>query len=717
MFQFAKYNLLIPFQYDSEQNYKLSEDRIAYDKEDIKSCSEKGEFDSKIWFQNCFRIKPIEANYQMAGSPLLLDNRYKITRIELDCTVRHILGLSKNEKTTYTMEKSKINFTIPKIRLLFTRNKIGFIHIEIMASDLNEVESRKFGYALSKITGNQPLMSYQKKLSKDESETVKISFKQLIENIVNLQKYVPISLYENRVMTYMQITVVGFCENEDKLKYFDSLQALSQRPSTKDIDESQIYWGREEYISRFVGDKTVCIYGDTNSCGEENIDFLTNVGNGLIKTATENYTTIFAFLISLRLLLAHLMSENDFRYLLEVPMNLSDEDNIRNFFQKCTWDRGWNLKEQLKKKLDSFNAEQVRKDIEAQGRELKEHGKTLKVLSGDIESVRKDVEYITDFVKTEISDFLKREKVLFNQVQNKDNDESIGLFVKKTSEHIDQRLTSMGDSDIDVERQKLTDLFGDKWQYIMKTSQTSLISSAVLLHRCSNIVTPDFDWSGVCICCTAALESELKRVFFDGLLDFMAGKYGEPSNKNADEIYKFWPDALLSVPKYQFFKRTGWRLKRVEHFTMGKLPFLFGETGKLSEKTIERQNQLEQSELMRTRMTEYLSTVVLDYYREIPFEAFYVGERKRDRFTSQAGCFVWKCEQIRNKYRNKAAHVNVMTEQEAELCYQSIITKQDTYTYNAEVAGAILELFSKIDGSKLKKSLNGNSQKFNAELL
>lgn len=398
-------------------------------------------------------------------------------------------------------------------------------------------------------------------------------------------------------------------------------------------------------------------------------------------------------------------------------MNLSDEDNIRNFFQKCTWDRGWNLKEQLKKKLDSFNAEQVRKDIEAQGRELKEHGKTLKVLSGDIESVRKDVEYITDFVKTEISDFLKREKVLFNQVQNKDNDESIGLFVKKTSEHIDQRLTSMGDSDIDVERQKLTDLFGDKWQYIMKTSQTSLISSAVLLHRCSNIVTPDFDWSGVCICCTAALESELKRVFFDGLLDFMAGKYGEPSNKNADEIYKFWPDALLSVPKYQFFKRTGGRLKRVEHFTMGKLPFLFGETGKLSEKTIERQNQLEQSELMRTRMTEYLSTVVLDYYREIPFEAFYIGESKRDRFTSQAGCFVWKCEQIRNKYRNKAAHVNVMTEQEAELCYQSIITKQDTYTYNAEVAGAILELFSKIDGSKLKKLLNGNGKKFNAELL
>ena len=137
---------------------------------------------------------------------------------------------------------------------------------------------------------------------------------------------------------------------------------------------------------------------------------------------------------------------------------------------------------------------------------------------------------------------------------------------------------------------------------------------------------------------------------------------------------------------------------------MGNLPFLFGETGKLSQKSFIRKKQLAQSELMRKRMTEYLSTIVLDYYKEIPFEAFYVGENTNDRFTKQSGCFVWKCEQIRNKYRNKAAHVNVMTEQEASSCYQSIITKRDTYTYNAEIAGAILELFSKIDGSKLRKA-------------
>ena len=396
-------------------------------------------------------------------------------------------------------------------------------------------------------------------------------------------------------------------------------------------------------------------------------------------------------MISLRLLLENsTMGKDDFKYLLDAPMNLSEEDNIREFFEKCIWNNGWNLEtqiENLRKKVQIFDIEKIQRDAEEHGRELKQQGETLKKMSDDVASVRKDVGFIADFIRTELSSFLKREKELFNQSQGKDDDDSIGAFVKKTSGHIDQKLANAGDNDIDQERKKFAALFGDKWQYVMKTSQTSLISSAVLLSRCSDITAPDFDWSGVCICCTAALEAELKRVFFDGLLDFMVAKYGEPCNENANDIYANWPDALLSIPKYQFSSGTDGRLKRADHFTMGNLPFLFGETGKLSTKEYIRKNQLAQSELMRKRMTEYLSTIVLDYFKEIPFEAFYIGESTGDRFTNQVGCFVWKCEQIRNKYRNKAAHVNVMTEQEAASCYQSIITKRDTYTYNAEIAG------------------------------
>ena len=694
MFQIVKYNLLIPFLYDSEQKYKLSEDKIDLNKEVINECISKGDFASKIWFQRCFRSKPLERNYQMSGSPLLIDERYKMTRVDLDSVVRNRIGLHKNENVNYRLERDDITFLIPKIRLLFTNNRIGFIQMEMLANNLDEVTSRKMGYTLSKVTGNNPQISYRKKISKDESENITISLKQLIENIVNLQSYVPINLYGNRISTYMQISVIGSCAN--KLKYFDSLQALSQRPSTKDIDESKIYLGREPYISRFVGDRTVCIYGDTNICGIENMSFLTNIGNGLIKTATENYTTIYAFLISLRLLLANSsMKKADFMYLLDAPINLSEEDNIREFFEKCIWNDGWALEtqiENLRKKKQFLDFEKAQEDLE----ELKR----------DSASVRKDVSFIVNFIKTELSSLLKREKAIFNQSQGKDNDGSIGAFVKKTSEHIDQKLMDSGDSDIEQVRKNFATLFGDKWQYIMKTSQTSIISSAVLLNKCSNITVPDFDWSCVCICCTAALEAELKRVFFDGLLDFMVVNYGEPCNESANDIYINWPEALLSIPKYQFSRGSDWKLKRVEHFTMGNLPFLFGETGKLSPKEYIRKNQLAQSELIKKRMTEYLSTIILDYYKENPFKAFYIGESTGDRFINQVGCFVWKCEQIRNNYRNKAAHVNIMTKQEAASCYQSIITKRDTYTYSAEVAGTILELFNKIDGSKLNKSLH-----------
>ena len=83
MFQSVKYNLLIPFQYDSEQNDKLPEDRCDMCKEKVEVCREKG-MDSKIWFQKCFRMKPLENNEQKKGSPLLEDDRYKIIRMELE---------------------------------------------------------------------------------------------------------------------------------------------------------------------------------------------------------------------------------------------------------------------------------------------------------------------------------------------------------------------------------------------------------------------------------------------------------------------------------------------------------------------------------------------------------------------------------------------------------------------------------------------------------
>lgn len=155
--------------------------------------------------------------------------------------------------------------------------------------------------------------------------------KEIVKRIIDIQSYITVSLYEDRAFPYFQITMIGSCDG-NKMKFFDSIQALSKRGSVKEIPENAIYNGREDYISRFAGNRMVGIYGDTSLCENSDLKFLTDIGNGLIKTATENYTTVYAFLISLRLLLNDSsFTEADYEYLIEAPMNLSDEDNIREF--------------------------------------------------------------------------------------------------------------------------------------------------------------------------------------------------------------------------------------------------------------------------------------------------------------------------------------------------------------------------------------------------
>ena len=95
-------------------------------------------------------------------------------------------------------------------------------------------------------------------------------------------------------------------------------------------------------------------------------------------------------------------------------------------------------------------------------------------------------------------------------------------------------------------------LFGERWNCLLASSQTSLVSAGALLKRCADINTPDFDFSGICICATAALEAELKRVFFDGLLEYMISSYGNPDSADANEIYSKidqMPESIQDVVK------------------------------------------------------------------------------------------------------------------------------------------------------------------------
>ena len=132
-------------------------------------------------------------------------------------------------------------------------------------------------------------------------------------------------------MQYTKERCNGDCDANDKLTFFDSIQSLSKRASAREINDSHLYVGKEPYIYRVAGDRTFCIYGDTLNCiDDDNLRFITDSKNGLIKSATENYTTVYAFLLSLQLLVVkNDIEDEDIEYLINSPSRLSNEDNIR----------------------------------------------------------------------------------------------------------------------------------------------------------------------------------------------------------------------------------------------------------------------------------------------------------------------------------------------------------------------------------------------------
>lgn len=80
------------------------------------------------------------------------------------------------------------------------------------------------------------------------------------------------------------------------------------------------------------------------------------------------------------------------------------------------------------------------------------------------------------------------------------------------------------------------------------------MSAGVLWKSCASITKDNFDFSGVCISATSALESELKRVFYTGFQNFLEARYGKPDTNNWKYTFANWPEKLLSCTQYDFKK-------------------------------------------------------------------------------------------------------------------------------------------------------------------
>jgi hypothetical protein len=685
-------NLLIPFSFKTEDWDKIDNCKKPPSKEIIEDIKRNVLYDSEEWFSFCFKNLPVHETFQLKGSPLICNAAGNLVkRIEFNQPVRAMLGLHPRENRLCTLKREQIDFKFGKIRLLFFKFGLGMVHLEIESCDLSTDELLNFSEQLAAIQKDVKF-SYENKVSRDSTETIERSIKQVIEKVLSVQNYIKLSPYKKETFgrAYIQEYLVGNIDQSISPHFFEMLrnQRRCNMRSATEVDSCYSY-KPFEYITWIAGEKTLVCYSDMNVCGDDNRTFLTEPG-GLAKSINLNYITLYAYLIVIQSLLknAEVTKEKELADLLHnLPIeNLSDEVHINELFDVYINRNLWKLSSRID---EVWN--------ECQSCLLSEQ---MDHVSKTTDHIAKQVDYIVSFTNNELKSFLDEERRKLQKIKDANSEAQVGEFINHTATYIDEKIGLSGDEIIKEKRKNLSRLFGERWQYLLSSSQTSLVSAGTLLTRCSDINIPNFDYSGICICATAALEAELKRVFFVGLLDYMVNHYGKPGKVDANKIYEYWPDVLLTVPKYKYVKKS--KLQKVNHFTMGDLPFLFGETRKLSNSSSIRKDQLKQAEMMKARMSEYLSTIVLDYYKEIPYEAFYVENKSENQITCKSGCFVWKCEQIRDDYRNKAAHVNVMTKQEASGCYQSIITKPDIYEYNAEIAGAILELFSKIDGNKLR---------------
>lgn len=298
------------------------------------------------------------------------------------------------------------------------------------------------------------------------------------------------------------------------------------------------------------------------------------------------------------------------------------------------------------------------------------------------------LDQLLNFIENDLSSVITaaRKKI---QTCPEDDDTAVADFIESTATYINQTMASP-DALVEQETRQLQLLFGKSWDRLLATSRTSLVSAGVLWKSCASITKDNFDFSGVCISATSALESELKRVFYTGFQNFLEARYGKPDTNNWKYTFANWPEKLLSCTQYDFKKslykysrgNQKWKptIEKGSSFTMGVLPFIFGKPEKFRNPDQER--------LLHTLLMEYLSTIVEEAYVNNPLEAFY---KQKDK-----GCFVEKSECVRKDYRNKAAYVDVVSRDQAEGCYQQVIGKMDAYEYTSDVTGLIMELYDRL---------------------
>ena len=245
-------------------------------------------------------------------------------------------------------------------------------------------------------------------------------------------------------------------------------------------------------------------------------------------------------------------------------------------------------------------------------------------VSEEIDKLSRKIEDLTNFVTNEMQKKIEADRNTFKTTPNFSEDENlISQFITQVSNYISNIAKQQGGL-IDDQRNFLSERFGTRWSKLDETSRASLVSAAVIWKRCEDIIDDRFDYSGVCISVTSALEFELRKIFFKGFKSYIIKKYGKPNDETWQETFNTWPELLLNITKEKYEESISENkivhLTLSDNFTLGTLPYLFGRRCEdISES---------QSNKICSLMNEYLASIVIENYTSNPVSAFYSDNKE-----------------------------------------------------------------------------------------
>lgn len=204
----------------------------------------------------------------------------------------------------------------------------------------------------------------------------------------------------------------------------------------------------------------------------------------------------------------------------------------------------------------------------------------------------------------------------------------------------------------------LQERFGEYWNRLQPDSQIGLISARTLYELSIQQNATTFDFSGVCISATSALELELKKIFLTDYVKFVKKESFVPDK---------WPEAL----RYWSSDSQKWKAK--DRFTLGDLPYILEST------------QAHGSALLNN----YLKSILNSNLRKAndPRKPFLIAKGDRPSFLN-------RIDNLREKYRNPAGHAGAVDKESAKNCCYQIMGSFEAETRLDDTESLLVELLS-----------------------